>query len=435
LETGIKNIIKILYDVTDILNGHFNNTCRNGIFFCSYNILKLLRNHTDTEISIYVNNEHKHLLSAIKKLEVLKGLKIISIRDTSIYKKKISFHLNTINNANSFILKFISLLKIIKNVLQIFFMNENRINMELKKINAIFSPHTSFPEIIYRYNIKRFRLLYDLTAILFPDYFSDETILFWKNNITKSLDKDTYFFCISECTKRDFLKYFGESLDKSKVTVTYISSANEFKPEYNVNAIKYIANKYKIKCDQFKYIFSFCSLEHRKNLLFTVKCFIKFIQKNNINNLYFLLGGEQWDNFIKYFNETISELPENYRSKIVRLGYVDDSDVNMLYSNSLFFTYLSQYEGFGMPLLEAMQSGTPVISSNNSSLPEVTGDAAISIDYDDEEACINAMEKFYFDEDLRLSYIKKGFERAKLFSWEKTVKIITDKIKEVENCC
>jgi glycosyltransferase involved in cell wall biosynthesis len=127
----------------------------------------------------------------------------------------------------------------------------------------------------------------------------------------------------------------------------------------------------------------------------------------------------------------LGELPENYRSKIIRLGYVDDSDVNLLYSNSLFFTFISQYEGFGMPLLEAMQAGTPVIASNNSSLPEVAGDAAITIDYDDEEACISAMEKYYFNEDLRQAYIKKGFEQAKLFSWDKTVDLMINKIKEV----
>jgi glycosyltransferase involved in cell wall biosynthesis len=266
---------------------------------------------------------------------------------------------------------------------------------------------------------------------MFPNYFSEKLVSEWRNNISKSLGEKIYYFCISECTKRDFIKYFGKNIDEKKITVTYISTANKFKPKYDQDAIKYIKNKFKINIAQTKYIFSFCSLEPRKNLIFTIKCFIKFIQKNNINDLYFLLGGIQWDNFTNYFNETIDELSENNRSKIIRLGYVDDSDVNILYSNSLFFTYLSQYEGFGMPILEAMQAGIPVIAANNSSLPEVTGDAAITINYDDEEACIKAMENFYFNEDLRQEYIKKGFERAKLFSWDKTVDIMVNKIKEV----
>jgi glycosyltransferase involved in cell wall biosynthesis len=82
-------------------------------------------------------------------------------------------------------------------------------------------------------------------------------------------------------------------------------------------------------------------------------------------------------------------------------------------------------------VLEAMQAGTPVIASNNSSLPEVTGNAALSIDYNDEEACVKAMETLYFNEDIRKEYIKKGIERAKLFSWDNIVSIMTNKIKEV----
>ncbi|GHT04647.1 hypothetical protein FACS1894139_07130 [Planctomycetales bacterium] len=103
--------------------------------------------------------------------------------------------------------------------------------------------------------------------------------------------------------------------------------------------------------------------------------------------------------------------------------------MNALYSNSLFFVYLSQYEGFGMPPLEAMAAGTPVITSNNSSLPEVVGDAGIMIDYDSEEQCLQAFADLYFHADLREKYIAKGLERAKLFSWEKTVTQMADVIR------
>jgi glycosyltransferase involved in cell wall biosynthesis len=81
-----------------------------------------------------------------------------------------------------------------------------------------------------------------------------------------------------------------------------------------------------------------------------------------------------------------------------------------------------------MPPLEAMQAGVPVITSNNSSLPEVVGDAAITIDCNSEEQCIKAFEDFYFREDLRRMYIQRGFDRVKLFSWRKTVKIIKNVI-------
>jgi glycosyltransferase involved in cell wall biosynthesis len=424
----MKNI-KLIYDASIILLAQTHNYYRTGIYFCAYNILKKLRKYKEIEILLY--SQHEDLIPVSNKIDVLEGLKFIRFQETSKYEKNIYFHLNTINSSNNIIKKIIILLKIIKNVLYIILKNEKQISIKLKDIDAFLSPSNHLPELINNYNIKKFLLLYDVTPLLFPDYFPDGMCSAWENEMSKSLDKETYCFCISECTKKDFIKYFEKNLDENKMNVIYISSANEFKPKYDQYAIDYITNKYKLGIKKYKYIFSFCSLEHRKNLIFTVKCFIKFIQKNNINDLYFLLGGVQWENFIKQFDEILDKLSDNYKSKIVRLGYVDDFDVNILYSNSLFFTYLSQYEGFGMPLLEAMQAGTPVITANNSSLPEVVGEDAIIIDCNDESACINAMEKLYFNEDLRQEYVKKGLERAKLFSWNKTVDIIANKIKEV----
>jgi glycosyltransferase involved in cell wall biosynthesis len=146
--------------------------------------------------------------------------------------------------------------------------------------------------------------------------------------------------------------------------------------------------------------------------------------------MYFYLGGTFFPEYMKNYLKEISVFP-NYREKVIHLGYIDDEDVNILYSNSLFFTYLSQYEGFGIPPLEAMQAGTPVICSNNSSLPEVAGDAAITIGCNDKEACIKAFENLYFNENIRKEHIKKGFERAKQFSWENTFNNMSKIIQDV----
>lgn len=106
--------------------------------------------------------------------------------------------------------------------------------------------------------------------------------------------------------------------------------------------------------------------------------------------------------------------------KIIRAGYVDDADVPALYSGAQWFVYTSQYEGFGLPPLEAMQCGCPVITSNNSSLPEVVGDAGISIDWDSDEQHVKAYEDYYFNDNLRHTNAEKGLMRAKLFSWKNT---------------
>ncbi len=152
---------------------------------------------------------------------------------------------------------------------------------------------------------------------------------------------------------------------------------------------------------------------------------------NPVTHVAIYLGG---GNFGKNHEILKRELADLFDEDKVRLlGYVADEDVNTLYSNSLFFTYVSLYEGFGMPPLEAMSAGVPVVTSNTSALPEVVGDAAITLDPTDKDAIIKAYEAFYFNPELREECIQKGLERAKMFSWDKMYKIISDKILEVLN--
>jgi glycosyltransferase involved in cell wall biosynthesis len=112
------------------------------------------------------------------------------------------------------------------------------------------------------------------------------------------------------------------------------------------------------------------------------------------------------------------------------IGYVDDEDVPALYSGAEWFVYTSQYEGFGLPPLEAMSCSCPVITSNSSSLPEVVGDAGVMIDYDSDEQHIRAYENYYFNPQLRAEYSEKGLARAKLFSWKKCTDLMVDTMKK-----
>jgi glycosyltransferase involved in cell wall biosynthesis len=285
-------------------------------------------------------------------------------------------------------------------------------------------------EIVKHKNIKKFIVLHDTMPLHFPEYYPDYNIpASWFNRMIDNLDKETYCICVSQSTKNDFLYYVSDKLDESKMFVVYNAASHDFKPKYNVKLLIDVLTKYKVAYkNNYEYVFSFCSFEPRKNLIFTLQCFIKFIIKHDIRNLYFILGGPAWE----WFNRVLEEkgVIKNYFDRIIRLGYVDDEDVNILYSHSLFFTYISEYEGFGIPPLEAMQSGTPVITSNNSSLPEVVGDAAIMIDYNSEEQCIKAFEDLYFNKKLREQYIQKGIERGSLFSWNKTSEKIIQIMKK-----
>ena len=216
-------------------------------------------------------------------------------------------------------------------------------------------------------------------------------------------------------------------LKDENIVVTPLACDESFKPASN-EQINLAKQKYKIPENK-NYIFSLCSLEPRKNILRVIKCFCEFIKKNNINDLVLALGGGADMKFLPTLQANIKNLNE-YKDKILILGYVDSADLAPLYSGALFFVYTSQYEGFGLPPLEAMSCGSAVITSDNSSLPEVVGDAGIMIAYDSDEAHIKAYEKYYFDENFRKENAKKGLERSGLFSWQKCADIMVNKMKQ-----
>jgi glycosyltransferase involved in cell wall biosynthesis len=131
-----------------------------------------------------------------------------------------------------------------------------------------------------------------------------------------------------------------------------------------------------------------------------------------------LVGTKGWD-FDRIFREI--ERDSDIQARIVVTGFVPDEDLAALYTSSIGFVYTSLYEGFGLPPLEAMQCGVPVITSNNSSLPEVVGDAGMMVDAKDEDALCQSMLRVYQSESLREQMSKKSLEQAAKFSWEKCV--------------
>ena len=267
---------------------------------------------------------------------------------------------------------------------------------------VFFSPFFAPPKEYL--HLAKFLVIHDVIPLIFDEYRNNPGN-YWFLELARKLDESYTCFAISSYTKTDFLKHLPH-LKPENIIVTPLACDERFKPA-NADEIARARKKYNIPENK-KYIFSLCTLEPRKNLIRAVKCFANFISKNNIDDLVFVLGGAHWDAFIEKLENEIGSLDENIKSKILKIGYVDDSDQAALYSGALFFVYTSQYEGFGLPPLEAMSCGTPVITSNNSSLPEVVGQAAIMIDYDDDEAHIKAYESYYYNENLRQENSKKG---------------------------
>lgn len=209
----------------------------------------------------------------------------------------------------------------------------------------------------------------------------------------------------SHATKNDFLDFY--EVGTNNLSVIYLGSEFENYTPQN-SEIKNLATK--------DYIFYIGGFNQRKNVPLIINAFLNI--SNSFPNLKLVIAGKP--NSIQSINlmeECGVDIFNN--SKIEWLGFVDDSKIPELYFNSIFFIYPSLYEGFGLPLLEAMKLGVPVITTNLGSIPEVTGDAALYLDNTTVEDLIEKMCILIKDYKLRNNLVDKGKFQASKFSWKK----------------
>lgn len=407
--------LKMIFDAYVLGEATHAQSARSGIFFTALNILKEFNNNPNIELAIYSsdkrlsyeiqeavnqyfpNNTFRHLYK-----EVVTSLEFEKSKLKAKYRK---------NKCKLTKLKLLMLSGLIKLTPK----KQYNLGELIKDYEVYFSPVSPTPPTIKEIpKIKCYTLLHDCIPLLFPQYFATDMSTYWHTKLTEQLNGNDYYFTNSENTRNDFIKHFPK-INPNKVTTTLLACSENFKPqkERTVSSLQ----KYNLPTDK-KYIFSLCTLEPRKNLILAATSFIKFIQKNNIDDIVYILGGGQWDGFVEKMEKEIPDF-DKYKHTILRAGYVDDEDLAPLYSGAEWFVYTSEYEGFGLPPLEAMSCGCPVITSNNSSLPEVVGHAGIMIDYDSEEQHIKAYEDYYFNKELRDSNAKLGLAHAKTFSWKK----------------
>ena len=412
--------LKLIYDASIVVNTTNANWARSGVYFSALNLLKEFAKRDDIELVLYCKTDDKNKAKKFLKDLLKKDFACIF---EFVPSKLIIALKRTIEKLPPLISKP--------------FYKANDLRKKLKNKNPQKKPNTQNPneynacylsaayDLPARFkhdeSIIKYAIAYDVMPLIFPQYYKDSV-----DGWLQTFKIFNNYFSISQHTKKDYLKHL-EHLKEQNITTALLACDESFKPANN-EQINLAKQKYKIPENK-KYIFSLCTLEPRKNLIRTLKTFIEFIKKNNIDDLVFVLGGGHWEIFIKELEKSIDDLGA-YKDKILKIGYVDDKDLAPLYSGALFFVYTSQYEGFGLPPLEAMSCGSAVITSDNSSLPEVVGDAGIMIAYDSDEAHIKAYEKYYFDENFRKENAKKGLERSGLFSWQKCADIMVNKMKQ-----
>lgn len=273
------------------------------------------------------------------------------------------------------------------------------------KIDAFFSPDHF---LSLRTKVPTLLAVHDINFMHYPENLPLLTSMYYKIFFPKYLKKAKRIITVSEFTKNDVSQYF--SFPKDKIDIVY--NAPNIEPgilsiqEMEATRKKYTGGK--------PYFFYIGSLHKRKNISRMMLAFDQFIKETKAD-VYLIIGGKaMWgDRDMEKDYQKIE-----HKEKIIFTGRLDDEKAKLLMGSSLALVWVSLFEGFGVPIIEAMACGVPVITSNRTSMPEIAGDAAILTNPISIDEIKTAMIKVFSDELYRKELIEKGINRAKNFSWE-----------------
>ncbi|MDP9211666.1 MAG: glycosyltransferase family 4 protein [bacterium] len=251
--------------------------------------------------------------------------------------------------------------------------------------------------------------VHDMAFVDHPAFVEPKNLRYLERFVPETLTRAAHIIAVSDATRNSLAEHFNVPL--TKITVTHEAADERFSQPPEPERLSRILKKHGIDRD---YILTVGTLEPRKNLKTLLLAFAALRKK--VREQLVVVGGHGW-----LFDETEELLRKlGLGDRVILTGYVPDEELPSLYAGAKAFVFPSHLEGFGIPLLEAMASGTPVLSSNTSSMPEVGGTAALYFDPDDEKGMRLAIERVLGDEKLQERLAEAGYEQAKQFSWERT---------------
>ncbi|WFN36777.1 glycosyltransferase family 4 protein [Methanomicrobium antiquum] len=271
-------------------------------------------------------------------------------------------------------------------------------------------------------NIPSIVTIPDLQHEYFPDYFSKEELELRRDYIQPSCEQATKIITISQFSKQSFIEKLG--IKPEKIEVIYLAAGDNFGK--NTDDQKKILNKYNLP--EYYLLYPANAWPH-KNHLNLIKGFNHYKKIYN-DSLHLVLTGSDLKNNIA-INDLISQY--NLKESVHILNYIDKGDMPELFKNAKALIFPSLFEGFGIPLLEAMTVGCPVIASDTTSIPEIADNAAYLFEPTDPLSICDAIHKIVADEPLREELVSRGKERAILYSYEKVARMHLDLFTSVYN--
>jgi len=286
-------------------------------------------------------------------------------------------------------------------------------HVDIVHINDLVYPvATSKPNVI---------TVHDIGSLTHPEFFKNDSFWIMKKCLKQAVNRDAVLLCVSQTTANALKEYVLSryAVDISNRTfVVYEGISEKFyqPPDFSI-----LRNAGCFDLLNQPFILAVGKNSPRKNLEIVIKALNKI--QSDIPHHLVTVGGDGWD--FKNVNSLVKSL--GLTDRVHFLGYVSDEMLNSLYHKATMFVYPSLFEGFGLPVLEAMASGCPVVTSNISSLPEVAGDAALLIDPQNVEEVASAIETICKNQSIATEFKQKGKKRASQFSWDecaqKTLKV------------
>ena len=286
-----------------------------------------------------------------------------------------------------------------------------RVAKDVKRegVDIFWAPSSYITPIFIKKPTRVIITVHDLVTFLYPNNHNKKATIVERLCLKRAVKRADQVITVSENTKQDLIKFFPNAKDKT--SVVYCAASSIYQP-VPLEDLKTFIKDTKLPP---KFFLAVSTIQPRKNYLNLIRSLAQ-VHKKWPNTHLLIVGKEGWQ-----YKEVYAEIMRYNLSKYVHvLGYLSEKSIRNLYNLARALVFPSFYEGFGIPPLEAMQSGCPVIASNASSIPEVLGAAAISLDPTNTASWAAAMDKILSSETTRQSLSRAGLNQAKKFSWQKS---------------